>query len=173
MRYKSFFGLGILLLISACAGTSRTTSSQSGLYSEDLSYLRNGFEEIIEKDSVSAESPERPITGVTGDVGLPINKKLSYVLDSINVLNLNNRYVDGFAIQVYSGINRDEAMNVKGELYKRMPEISSEIIYTQPSFKVKVGKYYSKLEAQRDFQAIKRNFPNAILVPERIPLDKF
>ncbi len=161
----------IVLLLSACSTATKTASSdKSGIYSEDLSGLRTAFFETDE-DTVAANTEQQIIENVDG-AAFEINKQLSYVLDSINVLNKNNKFVEGFAIQIYSGINREDAMNAKGELARKLPEITSELLYTQPSFKVKVGKYYSKLEAQPDYQLIKRYFTNAILVPERIYIDE-
>lgn len=161
----------LLLLSAACASAVSTTTTKNNVYTEDLSGLRTAFLSTAE-DSVLVEGPEHPIETGNEHAGLPVNERLSYVLDSINVLNKNNKFVDGYSIQVYSGLSREDAMNAKAELFRKLPDVNSDIIYTQPSFRVKVGKYYSKLEAQKDYLAIKRHFPNAILVPERISLDK-
>jgi len=43
--------------------------------------------------------------------------------------------------------------------------------YDEPNFRVKVGKYYSRLDAQQDYSAIKEKFSSAIVIPERIPIN--
>jgi hypothetical protein len=95
---------------------------------------------------------------------------LDAVLDSIDRINLANGMVDGFTIQLYSGKQQDEALNVKKQIAQAMPEIDADILFSQPNFRVRAGKYISRLEAQKDYIAVKRLFPNAILIPERIPI---
>jgi len=57
-------------------------------------------------------------------------------------------------------------MNVK----KKAAEINLGALleYNQPKFRVRVGSYYSRLEAQKDLTRLKKAFSNAILVPEKI-----
>lgn len=40
--------------------------------------------------------------------------------------------------------------------------------YDQPKFRVTAGRYFTKLEAQKDLMRLRRYFSNAILVPEKI-----
>ena len=100
-----------------------------------------------------------------------VNKQLDAVLDSIDQINLNARFVEGFTIQVYSGKNREEALNVKKQLTLSAPNLTTEVQYEQPNFKVKSGKYFTRLEAQKDFEQIKKYFPTAIVVPGQIVIN--
>jgi hypothetical protein len=59
-------------------------------------------------------------------------------------------------------------MNAKKKMQEEVPNMNANLQYLQPKFKVTVGKYFTRLEAQRDLQFLRRKFPNAILVPERI-----
>jgi hypothetical protein len=96
---------------------------------------------------------------------------LDAVLDSIDRLNLSRRSIEGYTIQVYSGTNKDDALNVKKQLTQSVSGISSEVQYEQPNFKVRSGKYYTRLEAQKDFDQIKKFFPAAIVVPGQISIN--
>lgn len=100
---------------------------------------------------------------------LAVNRKLDAVLDSIDRMNLSRRSVDGFTIQVYSG-KREDAMNTKRQLASTLG-INSEVQFTEPIFRVKAGKYYSRLDAQRDYVEIKKHFPSAIVIPDRISIN--
>jgi hypothetical protein len=44
----------------------------------------------------------------------------------------------------------------------------ANIQYQQPKFRVTVGKYFTRIEAQKDLVKLKRIFSSASLVPERI-----
>jgi SPOR domain len=99
-----------------------------------------------------------------------VNEKVDVVLDSIDRFNLTRRSVDGYTIQIYSGQNREEAMNTKKKMTTDLPELTANLQYQQPKFRVTVGKYYSKLEAYQDLSTLRSIFPAAILVPEKIAI---
>jgi len=99
-----------------------------------------------------------------------INEDLDNVLDSINRIYLSQKYIDGFTIQVYSGLDREAALDARKQLTTVLPELASEIQYSQPNFRVRAGNYFNRLDAQKDFVSIKRYFPNAIITPSRIAL---
>jgi hypothetical protein len=100
---------------------------------------------------------------------LTVNAKVDAVLDSIDRLNLLRRYTSGFTIQIYSGQNKEEANNAKKRLTDFL-DMKADLQYIQPKFRVKVGAYFTALDAQKDLVLLKRFFPNAILVPETIPI---
>ncbi len=99
-----------------------------------------------------------------------VNVKVDAVLDSIDRFNLMRRSVDGFTIQIYSGQNREEAMNTKKKMTTDIPDLTANLQYQQPKFRVTVGKYYSKLEAYQDLSRLRKSFSSAILVPEKIAI---
>jgi hypothetical protein len=99
-----------------------------------------------------------------------VNDKVDVVLDSIDRFNLTRRSVEGYTIQIYSGQNREEAMNTKKKMSTDLPDLNANLQYQQPKFRVTVGKYYSKLEAFQDLSKLRTVFPAAILVPEKIAI---
>jgi hypothetical protein len=57
---------------------------------------------------------------------------------------------------------------------EEVPELNANPIrYEQPKFRVTVGKYFTRLEAQSDLLILKRKFSAASLVPEKILLRQF
>ncbi len=134
-------------------------------YYEDLSSLRPkvNVETISPKDSlrVKSQAPSVPVQ-------FAVNEKVDAVLDSIDKFNLTRKFVDGHTIQIYSGQKKEEALNTKTKMSELIPDLKANVQYQQPKFRVTVGKYFTRLEAQRDLYRLKRVFANAILVPERI-----
>jgi len=166
----------ILIIVSAImsltgCSPSVTSSTSAGKYSEDLSGWRPEVTTTL--DTVQADSPVGPERIRTPDFVMAshaVNEEVDVVLDSIYTRNHENGYVDGYTIQVYSGIKREEALNVKRDMALKLPELESEVQYRQPNFRVRAGQYYTRLDAQRDYLLVKRHFPNAIVIPDRIPL---
>jgi len=99
-----------------------------------------------------------------------VNAKVDAVMDSIDRFNLMRRSVDGYTIQIYSGQNREEAMNTKKKMTTEIPDLTANLQYQQPKFRVTVGKYYSKLEAYQDLTKLRKSFSSAILIPEKIAI---
>ena len=157
-----------LMMMASCATQQQaSTSTSAGTYSEDLSVWRPTYE--IPRDSAVEPVPgrkEKPFVEPRNTV----NKQLDAVLDSIDRINLTRKYVDGFTIQLYTGLNREEALDTKKKFSIELPDLESEVIYAQPNFKVKTGNYFTRMEAQKDFIAIKKIFSNAIIIPDRIKI---
>jgi len=136
-------------------------------YQEDLSYLRPKFEMVADSlDTTAMVVESHPVVDPT----INVNAQVDAVLDSIDRLNSTRKYLDGYTIQIYSGLSREEANNTKKKMVDMLPDLTSELQYIQPKFRVRVGDYFSRIEAQKDLIKLKRQFPNAILIPEKIPL---
>jgi hypothetical protein len=165
-----FTCLGLLAFGCSSKVTTSGTSGTGGKYNEDLSVWRPATEKTI--DSVRTSStPERSRTNQYVEAKHAITNDLDVVLDSIYDQNLSKGLVDGFTIQVYSGIKREDALNVKKDLSRAVPDLESDVQYRQPNFRVRAGKYFTLLEAQKDYLAVKRYFPNAIVIPDRVSMD--
>jgi hypothetical protein len=158
-----FFALS-LIFTAGCA-VQKPSATTGTSYSEDLSVLRP---EVDSADSSVAETPVRKTEYV--EAKYAVNAKLDAVLDSIDRINLSRKYVDGFTILVYSGLDREAALNARKELTTAIPDLQSEIEYAQPNFRVRAGTYFNRLDAQKDYVAVKRLFPNAIITPSRIQI---
>lgn len=153
----------VYMLLIGCA-SSQPTGTGSTKYSEDLAGLRPVFPETVVTETKIEEQRKTTYVEPKHDV----NKQLHAVLDSIDQINLSRKYVDGFTIQVYTGQKREDALSSKRTLDQALPQLRAEMTYVQPTFRIKAGKYYTQLDAQKDFVAVKRFFPNAILVPDKI-----
>ncbi len=152
-----------------CASTQSTTStktSQGSGYSEDLSALRPKVDNTTSVTTPVQNDGRKETVYV--EPKFNINKQVDAVLDSIDRLNQSRKYIEGFTIQVYSGLKREDALNAKKTLATSLPNLESEVQYAQPNFRVKVGKYYDRVSAQKDFMLVKRLFNSAIVIPDKI-----
>lgn len=160
--------LVVSIVVFGCKTTSVTSTADTEKYKEDLSQLRPKYEKPkVTVDSAATETV-KDYSKVTPSHD--ITAKLNTVLDSIDVLRKDINYIDGFTIQVYSGTNSEEARLSRGKVYSILPESNPELKFDEPNFKVKVGKYYSRIEARKPYAQLKKRFPGAIIIPERIYL---
>jgi hypothetical protein len=171
---QRLFFILIIITTASCASkvsTPGTSNNAGGKYSEDLSQWRP---RDVVTDTVKLKpgnTQTNPQQTKYVEAKLASNDAVDLVLDSISRINLANGHVDGFTIQIYSGIKREEALNAKKELSGALPDLDGAVEYVQPNFRVRCGKYYDRLQAQKDYLAIKRYFPNAIVIPDRIPIN--
>ncbi len=159
------------LVIAGCGPKIATsTSAGAGKYTEDLSVWRPDVQPITDSTKPVETAPERIRTDRYVEARYAVTDQVNTVLDSIYSENLRKAVVDGYTIQVYSGIRREDALEVKKKMTQSLPELESDVQYRQPNFRVRTGKYLSRLEAQKDYLAVRRYFPNAIVIPDRIEL---
>ena len=149
------------IVLPACAQRSKS-------YSEDLSGYRPKFS--IEDDTARKQLIIDTVLNISMDHKMNVNEKVDFVLDSIDRFNQSRRYVDGYTLQVYAGQKKDDAMNAKQKIMTELPDLNAMMQYVQPKFRVTIGAYISRLEAQRDLMRLKKSFPNAILVPEKVAI---
>lgn len=157
--------VGFFILQGCAAQRTSTTEPSDKPYSENLGAYRPKFSGDSSKKDTSVSASAKK-TYVETPV-LNVNKRVDTVLDSVDKMNQLRKFVDGYTIQIYSGTNREDAMNAKKKMTD-LNEITPSLQYNQPKFRVTAGAYYNKLEAQQDLVRIKRIFPNSILVPEKV-----
>jgi hypothetical protein len=167
-----------LLIVSGCASKVTTSGpsgpKEGGKYSEDLSVLRAQSTPSLDtaKNVTAAKNTDvKRDPSKYVEARHTVNQSLDVILDSINRYNLSHGVVDGFTIQLYSGGKREEALNVKKQISAALPHLETDVQFVQPNFRVRTGKYMNKLEAHKDYMAVKKYFPSAIIIPERIPIN--
>jgi hypothetical protein len=163
--YRLIYGLMVLALVG-CKATQTTTSVPSGTYQEDLKVWRP------EMPNVDTQEPNSEVVNQLMPLQFPGSIKAE--LDSINAMmakaNTRPRNVNGYTIQIYSGTSREEGNKHLMSFRVKFPDIEVEMIYFQPDFKVKAGKYQDKLQAYEAHERVKVEFPQSLLIPEQITL---
>jgi hypothetical protein len=96
--------------------------------------------------------------------------KLDELIDRQKQQNLLNPTIHGYRIQIYFGGNRQKASEVKLDFNGRYPDIAAYISYQQPNFKVRIGDYSSRYEAQKFLKEIDGIYPTCFIVPDEVKL---
>ena len=128
---------------------------------KDDSLLNNNSENRIEKEIIECDEN---------------------IIMSDNIKNLLNKFIDinkskggikGYCVQIYLGNDRDKARRVKHIFMRKYPEISP-ISYERinPNWKVRVGQFRTKLEAEKLKNEIIKNYPHCFIVDIIIPLNQ-
>ena len=79
---------------------------------------------------------------------------------------------EGFRVQIFSGSDRREAYSVQSKFQDRHPEIHTYLTYREPNFKVHVGDFRSRLEAEKMVDQLKNTFIGVFIINEKINATK-
>ena len=74
----------------------------------------------------------------------------------------------GFRVQIFSGLGRDEAYAEQARFRSQFPGVASYVSYTQPNYRVRVGDFRTKLEAQKFMNDLKKQYPSVFIFAEKI-----
>lgn len=76
----------------------------------------------------------------------------------------NKEFGYGFRIQLYNGFEV-QAKKIQAKFRLDYPDFKTYLVYRQPEWKIQVGHFKTKLEADRNLLTLKKDFPYAIVVP--------
>ncbi len=84
------------------------------------------------------------------------------------IATVNN--VQGFRVLIYNGTNKTAAMTAKTAFNKAYPNVRSYLSYTSPRYRIKVGDFANKKDAEKFLKGILKNNPSASLVPDLVTI---
>ena len=91
------------------------------------------------------------------------------------VYNSKNRGIEGYRIRIFSDNGqgaKDEQMRVRARFLSLYPEIASYPYYEGSYYKVYVGDFRTKRDALKQLDVVRKDFPDAFIVEDRIVIDE-
>jgi len=76
--------------------------------------------------------------------------------------------INGFRVQIFTGENRKDAYNAQAKFQEQFPDTKSYIIYNEPNFKVRVGDFRTRLDAEKLQNDLKKIFTGMFIIQEKI-----
>ena len=77
----------------------------------------------------------------------------------------------GFRVQIYNGNDRDKAIQTKIDFMRRFPNTRTYMTYIQPQFRVKVGDFRTRADAQKFAQQLNGVYSPIMIVPDIIVIN--
>lgn len=185
--YSGFMAMAVWVL-SSCVSSRPAVSSRSAVdyneYNEDLSSVRPVYKTPATASPVSrpaapaTTSPTTPTAPRRSEPrrasgpaeALHVNRRLDSVLDTIAVQNRSIRYAPGYRIQVYVGNQRQEVESIKLLIYQKFPELSAYLSYSQPTYKLKVGDFMRRLDAEHYYSSVRQLIASAQLQADKVDI---
>lgn len=171
--FRSWMASVLLVGIAACAGPMPLTEAPP----TDVA-AQEGPTTWPEVETVDvAHYPDVPPTQV-----LEIEHDVPMALMNSTADDGKMVELDGYRIQVFSSSEREEAVRVEDEVHRWLNGLPAErraalglpenvavySIYRQPLYRIRVGDFERRDDASRLVPALQRQFPGALVVPDRI-----
>ena len=103
--------------------------------------------------------------GQQGSVTIEQDPEIDRLLE---IYRITNSQINYYTIQVGFG-TYEEAEELKALVQIDFPEWKPKIIFDSPTYRVRVGNFRTKLEAERKFLEVRKKYPAAlILKPEQV-----
>ncbi len=105
-----------------------------------------------------------------GDIRVESSASVKELIAQKIAFNKEQNSYPGYKIQIYYGSEK-ECYEIKDEFTSLFPDIPTSIIFSTPQWKLQVGEYRSRLEADKSIQSIKKEYPSAIVLATEIELE--
>jgi cell division protein FtsN len=100
-------------------------------------------------------------TAQAGTINIEQDEKIVKLLEVYKSTLSSNEY---YTIQVGFVSSNSKANELKSLVNIDFPNLSSRVDFDSPTYRVKVGRFKTKLEAERKFIEVRRKYPNAMLL---------
>lgn len=104
-----------------------------------------------------------------GNIEIIQDQKMDVLLQKHISLNEQIPGIEGYRIQIFfesGNYSKRKANEIKDHFMEKFPDIKAYITFDEPYYKIRVGDFRTKIEAQGFLQSIISDFPNAYVVKE-------
>jgi len=179
MPHKLFFCIllttaGLILVVAGCSGPGRTMTDEERADLEHYLENINLYEDFDETDYIDPP----PATGSVVDHDVPPE----LMAGSASSDAMSYQTMQGFRVQVHSSLDKEGAVSAEEkviEWWKTLPEAETSsglggstmpvyLKFVQPYYRVRVGNFATREEAEVALQVISSRFPRAFIVVDRV-----
>ena len=117
----------------------------------------------------------RAVSQPVGTITINKDYRVDYLLEKHLAIAKYEQTIDGFRVQIFfdSGNNsQTNANNSRTEFLRRYPDVPAYVSFDSPYYKVRVGDFRTRLEAQQFLNTISPIYTNAFIVLGQINYPK-
>ena len=105
-----------------------------------------------------------------GEVRIQTSAHVDEMLVQKKEYNKSIEVYQGFKIQIYYGSEK-KCYEVQEDFKMLFPDIATSVIFSTPQWKLQVGNFRTRLEADNTIVNIKKEYPGAIVLATAIELE--
>lgn len=108
------------------------------------------------------------------NVTVKVNNRIDTLIAVQRIINTEANNFNGYRIQIYSDAgnnSKSKAIEVQGVFAKTNPDYSSYLTFSEPYYKVRVGDFRTRIDAEKLLKSIIEVYPAAFIVADKIVFD--
>jgi SPOR domain len=102
-----------------------------------------------------------------------------HATDSVNATVEMHKYfmnelktIDGFRVQVYSSTRLQQTMQKKAEFETTHKNLKVYVVFTEPSYRLRIGDFTDKVNAYELMQILKKKYPETFIVKDQVKISE-
>ena len=105
------------------------------------------------------------VSGYSQDKGINVSQdpKFEQLLAEKRKINSSLTVNERYKIQVYNG-NSETAKKTLSEFKRDFRHLDGTIVFNTPSYKVWIGNFKTKIEAERNLNELRKKYPGALVI---------
>ena len=108
-----------------------------------------------------------------GSLNLTQDPRIDNLIMKQRQIHVNDSTIDGFRVQIFMELGNDaliHADSVKTRFQEQYPEVPIYLVFGQPYYRLRIGDFRTRLEAENMYQQVKDEYRNAFVTADRIEL---
>ena len=104
-------------------------------------------------------------TGIAQNSGISIDQdeRFTQLLNEKRKINSSITVNDRYKIQIFYGDN-EKARKTLSDFRKEFKDLDGTIVFESPTYKVWIGNFKARIEAERNLAEVKKKYPYALLI---------
>lgn len=172
---STLFALGACATSAPAASSTTTPADTTKVRGSQTQTSQTGSVEDLSRYRPTFPAPKEPVAPAPKPVVAPtnhVNAQIEQRLRDQAFTNQNVKYAQGYRILAYVGLERDKAMAVRRAIISRYPDETDYLTFKQPVYRLHVGDYLTRLEAEQAMMRIRPLAPKAELESVQVLLSK-
>ena len=108
-----------------------------------------------------------------GVLKLNQDERIDMLIAKQRQIHANDSTIDGFRVQIFMELGNDalaHADSVQAKFIEMYPDVPVYLIFGQPYYRLRIGNFRTRLEAENMYHQLKKEFKNAFVTADRIEL---
>lgn len=109
-----------------------------------------------------------PVFSQTGVITVNDNAGANALVEKHIYFNKEHGELPGYRVQIISSTSLGDVKAAKSSFLQKFPEFKANIVYEAPNYKLRIGNYTNRFDANRYLQEFLIYYPNAFIVKDMI-----
>ena len=107
-----------------------------------------------------------------GEITIVFEEGIEELVNKHKKINNSKKGIEGFRLQIAFASKKEDIKQRRLDFIGKYPDIPIYLTYTAPYYKLRIGNFRNKLQAEKMQNKIRSNYPGVYVVTEIIPFSE-